>query len=184
MFDAVLGKTSTYYDTAAVPAPAARSQELRLTDDFGRPLEYTGPRFSERWKYDANGNLIEHRDRDGLVSRFTYESWNSLKDRIDPLGNVTSFAITVQGLVAKITDPGGAVTEYEYDLREKLVEVREAGGFVERYRSDAAGNRHRENRFFRRDPGTLGNWSRQPRKSSDSWGPAKSTSLNTTPTVA
>jgi RHS repeat-associated protein len=139
--DPILAQFSAAVETALADAPGATSQGLPQTDDFGRPLEHTGPRFSEKWKYDANGNLIEHRDRDGSMSRFTHESWNSLKDSIDPLGNVTSFAITVQGLVAKITDPGGAVTEYEYDLREKLVEVREAGGFVERYRRDSAGNR-------------------------------------------
>ena len=140
VFNTVLGKTSTYDDTAAAPAAGASSQELQLTGDFGQPLEHTGPRFSEKWKYDANGNLIEHRDRGGSVFRFTYESWNSLKDSIDPLGNATTFEITVQGHVAKITDPGGTVTEYEYDLRDRLIQVREVGGYVERYRLDPAGN--------------------------------------------
>jgi RHS repeat-associated protein len=136
----VLGKTSAYDATAIPAAGRSGADDLLHTDDFGRPCEQVGPRFREIWKYDANGNLIEHRDRDGSVSRCTYESWNSLKDSIDPLGNVTSFGITVQGLVAKITDPGGTVTEYEYDRREKLVEVREAGRVLERYRRDAAGN--------------------------------------------
>jgi RHS repeat-associated protein len=111
-----------------------------VTNDFDMPLERTSPQFTQYWKYDANGNEVEHRDRDGRVYRSVYNSWNSLWQSIDPLGNVSTFDITVQGLVARFTDPGGAVTEYEWDLREKLVAVREVGGFTERYLRDPAGN--------------------------------------------
>jgi RHS repeat-associated protein len=136
----VLGKTATYDATAMATATLPATAEQLQTDDLGRPLEYTGPRFREQWKYDANGNLVEHRDRDGSVSRFVYKSWNALSQSIDALGNTTSYDLTVQGLMARTTDAGGTVTEYGYDLREKLVEVRENGRLVERYRRDAAGN--------------------------------------------
>lgn len=138
--NAVLGITSTndFAPRSAAASPA--TEDLLYTDDFGQPLEHTGPRFTETWKYDSNRNLIEHRDRDGSVSRSVYKSWNALSQSIDPLGNVTSFELTVQGLMAKVTDPGGTVTEYGYDLREQLVEVREVGRLVESYRRDPAGN--------------------------------------------
>ena len=132
----VLGRTSTYGPVAVSSA----SEDLLYTDDFGRALEYHSPSFSENWKYDANGNLVEHRDRDGSVSRYTYQSWNGLEREIDPLGNSTSIDFTAQGLVAKVSDPGGTVTEYGYDLTERLIEVREVGRLVERYRRDPAGN--------------------------------------------
>jgi RHS repeat-associated protein len=135
----VLGKTGTYDPTTLSPE-LTDDRESVVTNDFDMLLERTSPRFTEHWKYDANGNEAEHRDRDGRVYRSVYNSWNSLWQSIDPLGNVSTFDITVQGLVARFTDPGGTVTEYEWDLREKLVAVREVGGFTERYLRDPAGN--------------------------------------------
>jgi RHS repeat-associated protein len=125
---------------ASSSASSATEEALHSTDDFDRPLEHIGPSFSQRWKYDANGNLIEHRDRDGSLYRYVYKSWNALWQSIDPLGNVVSFDLTVQGLMGKVTDPGGTITEYGYNLREELVEVREMGQLVESYRRDPAGN--------------------------------------------
>jgi RHS repeat-associated protein len=136
----VLGQTSTYDVTAMVTAKLAATEEVLQSDDFGRPLQLSGPRFTENWKYDVNGKLIEHRDRDGSVARFVYKSWNALCQSIDPLGNTTSYDLTVQGLTSKITDAGGTVTEYGYDLNEKVVEIRENGQLVERYHRDPAGN--------------------------------------------
>lgn len=137
--DAVLGRTTTKINAANEPLPQAQAEAL-LADDFGRPLDQTGRRFRERWKYDPNGNLIEHQDRDGSVFRSVYKSWNALSQEIDPLGNVTSYEHSVQGLVAKVTDPGGAVTEYSYDLKDQLIEVRRDGRVHERYRRDKIGN--------------------------------------------
>jgi RHS repeat-associated protein len=140
VFNTVLGRTSAY-DAAAVSDLAAQTPaETLLTDDFDRPLEQTGPRFTERWKYDPNGNLIEHQDRDGSVCRSEYKSWNALSQEIDPLGNITAFEYSVQGLVAKVTDASGTVTEYGYDLKEQLVEVRRHYRVRERYGRDKAGN--------------------------------------------
>jgi RHS repeat-associated protein len=111
-----------------------------VANDFGQPLEQTGPSFTERWNYDANGNLIEHQDRDGFVYRAVYGSWNALRQDIDALGFITAFEQNVQGLVSKVTDPGGTVTEYRYDLKETLVEVHRHDRLRERYILDKAGN--------------------------------------------
>ena len=113
--DAVLGKTGVHDPTSVSPE---LTHESVVTNDFDVLLERTSPQFTENWKYDANGNEVEHRDRDGRVYRSIYNSWNSLWQSIDPLGNVSTFDITVQGLVARFTDPGGAVTEYEWDLEK------------------------------------------------------------------
>jgi RHS repeat-associated protein len=125
---------------ASSSASSATEEAAHSTDDFSRPLEHTSRSFSQSWKYDANGNLIEHRDRDGSLYRYGYKSWNALSQSIDPLGNAVSFDLTVQGLMGKVTDPGGTITEYGYNLREELVEVREMGQLVESYRRDPAGN--------------------------------------------
>jgi RHS repeat-associated protein len=138
--DAVTNRVAASGPQATSDVRVKTSNDLLYTDDFGRPLGYVSPRFTEKWSYDANRNLVEHRDRDGSISRWGYSSWNALTQRIDALGHATSFELTVQGLMAKITDPGGTVTEYTYDLCERLIEVRETGAAVERYRRDPAGN--------------------------------------------
>jgi RHS repeat-associated protein len=137
--DTVLERTTTY-DAAAPLQTASHAPERLLQNDFGQFLEITTPRFKERWKYDANGNLIEHQDRDGSVYRFVCKSWNARSQSIDPLGHATSFDFNVQGLVAKVTDPGGTVTDYRYDLRDLLVEVHRNGQLRETYLRDRAGN--------------------------------------------
>jgi YD repeat-containing protein len=134
----VLGKTTTY--DASAGADLEGPPQSTILDDLGRTLEEVRPRFMERWKYDVNGNLIEHHDRDGAVYRSTYQSWNALRQEVDPLQRVTSIEHTVQGLVAKVTDPGGTVTEYGHDLTDRLVEVRRHGRVRERYVLDKAGN--------------------------------------------
>jgi RHS repeat-associated protein len=140
VINSILGVSSVPDAASMSAAERSTTQELLYTDDFGRPLEQSGPSFTEKWKYDSNLNLIEHRDRDGSLYRSVYKSWNALSQSIDPLGNITSFDLTVQGLMARVTDPGGTVTEYGYDLRDQLAEVREMGRLVESYRRDPAGN--------------------------------------------
>ncbi len=140
VFNTFLRMTDAYDPAALARADGAAAPASLLDDDFGRPLQQTGPSFTERWKYDPNGNLIEHQDRDGAVFRAVYASWNALSQEIDPLGHVTSYQYSVQGLVSKVTDPGSTVTEYKYDLKEKLVEVRRDGRARETYARDKAGN--------------------------------------------
>jgi RHS repeat-associated protein len=140
VFNTILGMTDAYDPMALGESDGVAAPRSMLEDDFGQPLELTGPSFTERWKYDPNGNPIEHQDRQGAVWRSVFKSWNALSQEVDPLGNVTAYEHSVQGLVAKVTDPGGTVTEYGYDLREKLVEVRRHGRVRERYSLDKAGN--------------------------------------------
>jgi RHS repeat-associated protein len=140
VFNTFLGKTKAYDASVQAEGDGATAPASTLENDFGRPLELSGPRFTERWKYDPNGNLIEHQDRDGAVWRSAYSSWNACSQEIDPLGHVTSYEHSVQGLITKVTDPGGTVTEFGYDLKGKIVEVRRHGRVRERYRRDKAGN--------------------------------------------
>lgn len=136
--NAVLGLADA--EQAAAFPQSNNTPELERTDDHGRPLEHIGSNFTERWRYDANGNLIEHQDRDNRVSCRVFLSWNALCEQIDPLGQTTKFEHTVQGLVAKVTDPGGTVTEYEYNQKEQLVAVKQHTGNRETYLLDPAGN--------------------------------------------
>jgi RHS repeat-associated protein len=139
VINTVLGQTATY-DADAMKQREGYAGDILLDNDFGEPLERTAPRYTERWKYDANRNLVEHQDRDGSVFRWAYKSWNAQSQIIDPIGNAVAVEQNAQGLVAKVTDPGGTVVDYTYDLRDKLVEVHKNGRLEETYRRDRAGN--------------------------------------------
>jgi RHS repeat-associated protein len=139
---------NTFLDSPAHYDPSEANQWLSPTedrarlaqDDQGRPVEQGPPGQIQRWKYDPNGNLAEHQDRDGAVYRYLYTSWNALHQEIDPLGYATVFQQSSQGFVNRVQDPGGTVTEYAYDLKDRLVEVRHHGRVRERYGYDAAAN--------------------------------------------
>jgi RHS repeat-associated protein len=107
-------------------------------DDYDRPLD--GSDGIEHWKYDASGNEIEHRDRDGRIVRRVYASASLPREEIDPLGNVTRFQQTYEGLASRVEDPGGTAIEYMYDLCDRIVEIRQNGKTAERYVRDSVGN--------------------------------------------
>ncbi len=135
-----LGKTTTYDKNAGQSQPTPIAAKQLIADEFGRPLEQPSPRYPERWKYDPNGNLIEHHDRDGAVAKSVFGSWNSIRQTIDPLGNVTAYEHSQAGTVVRVVDPGGTAVEYGYDFNDRIVEVRTQGQILDRYSRDAAGN--------------------------------------------
>ena len=136
--DALLKKSSSSLPSDGSAATGSAPEVVSGADP--QPVQPAHARVTQTWKHDANGNLVERRDRDGSIYRFVYKSWNALTQTIDPLGNTTAFDLTVQGLMSRVTDPGGTVTEYAYDLKDNLIEVREDGKLVESYRRDPAGN--------------------------------------------
>jgi RHS repeat-associated protein len=123
-----------------VPHSEADQAESVQLNDAGQPAEQSTAFSAERWRYDPNGNEIEHQDRDGSVWRATFASWNCLRERIDPLGNITRFENNPSGLFTKIIDAGGTSVEYEYDYNDRVVQVRRQGEVVESYVRDPAGN--------------------------------------------
>lgn len=121
-------------------AASVNEIDSREFDDFDRMVARSNDDFTEQWKYDSNGNLVEHIERSGAVSRFIYGSWNALQREIDPAGNTTTYEYNPQGLITKVVDPGGTTTDYAYDLCDRLVEVRRNGQLRETYARDRAGN--------------------------------------------
>ena len=111
-----------------------------VLDRVGQILEESGPGASQRWQFDANGMLTEYRDRDGLIHRFTYTSWNLPHQEIDPLGNITTFVHAPNLQLAKVVDPVGTEHEFIYDLKDRLVEIRYEGRLLEQFRYDRAEN--------------------------------------------
>jgi RHS repeat-associated protein len=136
VIDAFLNRRESQYDGRTESEAAS---PVRF-NDTGQPTEQVTASVSERWKYDPNGNEIEHQDRDGSLWKATFGSWNCLRERIDPLGHITSFENSASGLFTRIIDPGGACLEYDYDYNDRVVQVRRQGEVFERYVRDPAGN--------------------------------------------
>ena len=94
----------------------------------------------ERRKFDFNRNLIEHQDRDGVVYRSTYKSWNLLHEWIDHHGGRTVMEYSSDAQLTRLADAGGTISEYAYDAKKRLVEVRRQGRVRDCYAYDQADN--------------------------------------------
>jgi RHS repeat-associated protein len=117
----------------------AATREVR--DGMERLVAQTDQRGrTQQWRYDSNGNAIEHVDADGRAVRTEIASWNLARRRFDPNGAAVQYDYNLHEYVTKIVDPGGAVSEYVYDLKDRIAEVRRHGATRERYAWDGAGN--------------------------------------------
>jgi len=125
------GNTTTYeYDDAG--------RITRVSDGLGT-LETDG--------YDAlTGNLVEHTDAAGVVTRYVYDSVNRLFTRtVDPDGvaATTVYQYDAKGELLDVTDPNGVVTRTEYDVRGQVKSVTvdpDGLALTTRYTYDGVGN--------------------------------------------
>ncbi len=106
----------------------AMGRQTREIDPIGR---------SRAWAYDATGNLVGTRDRDGRVATLQTVSWNLVGERRDALGNPMQYQYSRLEQIVGITDPLGNTTQYEYDRKERLVRVHENGRLQDEYVYDA-----------------------------------------------
>ncbi|MGO9109813.1 MAG: RHS repeat-associated core domain-containing protein [Thermoguttaceae bacterium] len=104
---------------------------VQQTDELGR---------QRRWRYDANGNVVQFVDFDGGKWTYEYRSWNHLVREIDPMNAACQFEYNAQEKITAFVDGVGNRSEYAYDLNGQLVEVRRHGTVRERYTRDAAGS--------------------------------------------
>jgi RHS repeat-associated protein len=119
------------------PEPTVR----RTQDALGRLLEEVDEQgHVQRWRYDPNGNVLSHQDRDGAVYRSEYFSWNLKGREIDPLGHANTYKYSLREEITQAVDAGGTISEYVYDYNDRLIEVHRHGRLKERYRYNAAGS--------------------------------------------
>jgi RHS repeat-associated protein len=103
-------------------------------DALGRPIRELDPLGRTRqWQYDATGNVVATRDRDGQVSSREITSWNLLGATRDAVGNGLRYRYSKLEQVTAVEDPLGNETRYEYDLKERLVRVHRGGGLRDEY---------------------------------------------------
>ncbi|WIX91932.1 DUF6531 domain-containing protein [Amycolatopsis sp. DG1A-15b] len=97
----------------------------------------TGER--EQWRYDAEGNEIEHVDPVGAVERAEYGPFGLRTASVDATGARTVYGYDTELRLTSVTNPLGLTWHYRYDAAGRLVEERDFDGRVLRFTYDAAG---------------------------------------------
>lgn len=103
-----------------------------------KETDYKGT--ARQWLYDAGGNTVRFRDRDGSTYDYEYGSWDLCLRELNPLGHAVTYRYSKTGKMTQIKDPGGAFSEYIYDHKDRLIELRRHGVSKEQYRYDDADN--------------------------------------------
>lgn len=115
--------------------------------------------------YDANGNVIQYTDADGIVTDYkvdvsgrvlseavelkdgqkavtiyTYDVYGNILSKMDPLGNTTTYSYDANGNLEKIKDALGNSTDFGYNEYRKIVKQKDANGNVTTYDYDSSLN--------------------------------------------
>ncbi len=99
--------------------------------------------------YDANGQLTQMTDPNGLRTSYTYDARGRVKTITrTPLSGsaaITQYSYTPWGDVSQVIDPDGVVLDYQYDAAHDLRFIVDAAGNYIHYTYDLKGNRTGEN---------------------------------------
>lgn len=98
-----------------------------------------GPRIV--YQFDENNRLTELSDSLKRVERFRYGADGKLVEHIQPDGGRTTIEYDSAGHPKKITSPSGLVTGLEYDSHGRLVREKDSGGLDRAYAYDAQGRK-------------------------------------------
>ena len=127
--DAMLNKTLYEYEPVF-------NNVTRITDPNGVITEYEydgngnrtketadvgGLNFIREWTYDANGNVLTEKDRNGNVTYYGYDACGNHTSITDPLNCVTTMTYDAVGNMLSRTDGNSHTTTYEYDGLDRLI---------------------------------------------------------------
>ncbi|MFC9329417.1 putative T7SS-secreted protein [Kitasatospora sp. NPDC057015] len=93
----------------------------------------------ESWRYDGEGNLVEHVDAVGGVSRYEYTHFDLLAARTGPDGVRHEFVHDTELRLLRVTNPQGLTWDYSYDPAGRLVAESDFDDRVLGYDRDAVG---------------------------------------------
>lgn len=135
--------TRIHRDPAGRPVrftdPLGQSTTLVWTHD-SRPAARTLPDgSSEQWTYDGEGNLVQHVDAVGGVTRFEIGRFDTTSARTTPDGARIAMAYDTELRPVAVLDARGLIWRYEYDAAGRVVREIDYDGRVLSYRYDAAG---------------------------------------------
>ncbi|MGC7094959.1 DUF6531 domain-containing protein [Amycolatopsis lurida] len=91
------------------------------------------------WRFDAEGNAVEHRDATGQVSRRRYGRFGLLTAEIDAGGGRTTYTYDGRARLTSVTNPVGLTWRYTYDPAGRLIEEEDFDGRLISFDYDVAG---------------------------------------------
>ncbi|MBN6038103.1 DUF6531 domain-containing protein [Amycolatopsis sp. 195334CR] len=80
------------------------------------------------WRFDAEGQPIEHRDATGQVSRRHYGRFGLLTTEIDADGGRTTYTYDGRARLTSVTNPAGLTWRYTYDPAGRPIEEEDFDG--------------------------------------------------------
>lgn len=105
----------------------------------GQLTARTGPDGAIAYRYDPEGNLVEHVDAAGFVTRTEYTHFDLPAARTSPDGTRLRFGYDTELRLTSVTNPQGLVWRYEYDAAGQLAAEVDFNQRTTRYGYDAAG---------------------------------------------
>ncbi|OXJ09798.1 RHS repeat-associated core domain-containing protein [Burkholderia sp. HI2500] len=125
------------FSTTVFPVARVTSSPTEQCDPAGHIVSRTDMYgHTERLQYDAAGNLVRLRDRDGREYRYNVTSWNLRESETGPAGNAVRYRYTAKEEVAAIVDANGNESAYRYDFKGRIQSVTRHGVLRETYKYD------------------------------------------------
>jgi RHS repeat-associated protein len=123
--------TSFTYDTLDHVATRTDSEGYTVSftyDALDRIVRETYPDGTSRDFTWDKLDLVAVRDRQGRVTRYTYDAIRNLVDITDPIGGHTKLGYYENGRLKTLTDPNGNVTTFDIDLENRVTATHYADG--------------------------------------------------------
>ncbi|NLU66988.1 DUF6531 domain-containing protein [Streptomyces sp. HNM0574] len=95
----------------------------------------------EIWRWDGEGNLVEHVNAIGGVTAFGYTHFDKLVSRTTPDGATYAFDHDTELRLTKVTGPTGLTWQYAYSPTGRLVAETDFDGRTQTYTQDVCGRR-------------------------------------------
>jgi RHS repeat-associated protein len=132
----------------------------KLVEEANGEFKLSFDRTKESYRFNADGDLIKHEDKNGNAITYAYSAAGKLSSATDTQGRQVTVTYDAAGRVQKLTDstartwtygydtsgrlttytdPELKVTKYVYDQWDNLIEVEDPRGKVTRFEYDAQG---------------------------------------------
>jgi RHS repeat-associated protein len=144
-----LGNSTTYkYDDNGNPIEKKEplgNAIIYKYDEEDRLIERTYPGNSDKYSYDANGNMVAAFNNN-IVYSFEYDALDRLIRKVIPTWNKTiAYTYDSVGNRRTMTDPDGGVNYYMYDANNRLVSLTNQANLATTFIYDAGGRLTRQN---------------------------------------
>ncbi|WP_254612969.1 RHS repeat-associated core domain-containing protein [Brevibacillus sp. HB1.1] len=86
--------------------------------------------------HDDNGQLLEKTEKDGTLTKYTYNEWGQTTSETNGAGETTTYTYDSRGNLVKETDPLGNTTTYTYNEKDLMTAEEDAEGGVTTFAYD------------------------------------------------